>query len=78
MAVDVLKYISRSDIERLRYEDEILAEIDHEAEIDYAVKQRNIEIAKILLDVGDSMEKITKVTGLSIDEIEKLMENNDR
>lgn len=78
MAVDVLKYISRSDIERLRYEDEILAEIDHEAEIDYAVKQRNIEIAKILLDVGDSMEKITKVTGLSIEEIEKLMENNDR
>jgi hypothetical protein len=35
MAVDVLKYMSKSDIERMKYEDEILAEIDHEAEIDY-------------------------------------------
>ena len=28
MAVDVLKYISKSDVECMRYEDEILAEID--------------------------------------------------
>ena len=72
MAVDVLKYMSKSDIERMWYEDEILAEIDQEAEISYRAK----EIAKNLIIEGDSIEKISRVTGFTIEEIETLRENN--
>ena len=71
MAVDVLKYISKSDIERMRYEDEILAEIDQEAEIDYAVKQRDIERARSLLNVLD-VETIAEKFDMTIEEVEVL------
>jgi len=70
MAVDVLRYISKSDIERMRYEDEILAEIDHEAEFSYRLK----EIAKSLLDVLDA-ETIARKFDLTIEEVETLRES---
>ena len=35
-------------------------------------QQAKLETAKTLLTFGDSIEKISKVTGLSIEEIEKL------
>jgi predicted transposase/invertase (TIGR01784 family) len=35
-------------------------------------KQKAIEIAKMLLSIGDDMTKISKVTGLTIDEIKNL------
>ena len=71
MAIDVLKYISKSDIERMRYEDEILAEIDHEAEIDYKLKEQQTKIAKSLLDVLD-VETIALKTALTVEEVEAL------
>ena len=43
MAVNVLNYISKDTLERMRYEDELLAEIDHQAEIDFAVKKAQKE-----------------------------------
>jgi len=71
MAVDVLKYISKSEIERIRYEDEILAEIDQEAEIDYAVKQRDIERTKRLLKHLD-VKTIAQEFDMTIEEVEVL------
>ena len=35
-------------------------------------KKAKIETAKTLLTFGDSIEKVSKVTGLSVEEIEKL------
>ena len=40
--------------------------------ISLGVQQKAIETAKTLLAFGDSIEKVSKVTGLSIEEIEKL------
>ncbi|MCL1859381.1 MAG: PD-(D/E)XK nuclease family transposase [Oscillospiraceae bacterium] len=71
MAVDVLKYMSKSDIERMWYEDEILAEIDQEAEIDHKVKKERIEMAKKMKKRGISIEYILEDTGLTIEEIEE-------
>jgi len=71
MAVDVLKYMSKSDIERMWYEDEILAEIDQEAEISYRVK----EIAKNFIKMGLSDSQISEGTGLTEKEIEDLKGN---
>ena len=73
MAVDVLKYISKSEIERIAYEDEILAEIDQEAEYDYRLKKEKIEMAKEMLSDGEPIPKIIKYTKLTKAEIEKLM-----
>jgi hypothetical protein len=38
--------------------------------------ERTIELAKKLLAVGDSIDKVIMVTGLSRDEVEKLLEKN--
>jgi predicted transposase/invertase (TIGR01784 family) len=35
-------------------------------------QQAKLETAKTLLAFGDSIEKVSKVTGLSVEEIEKL------
>ena len=40
--------------------------------ITLGAQQAKLETAKTLLAFGDSIEKVSKVTGLSIDEIEKL------
>ena len=40
--------------------------------ISWGVQQKAVETAKTLLAFGDSIEKVSKVTGLSVDEIEKL------
>ena len=71
MAIDVLKYMSKSDIERMWYEDEILAEIDQEAEIDHRVKKERIKMAKKMKKRGISIEYILEDTGLTIEEIEE-------
>jgi predicted transposase/invertase (TIGR01784 family) len=36
-------------------------------------KQKAIEIAKMLLSIGDDMTKISKVTGLTIEDIRNLL-----
>ena len=68
MAVDVLKYISKNDIERMWYEDEILAEIDQEAEIAHRVKG----IAKNLIKIGLNNNQISESTGLTEEEVADL------
>jgi hypothetical protein len=35
-------------------------------------KQRNIEIAKVMIQEGDPIEKIVRITGLSIKQVEQL------
>ena len=40
--------------------------------ISKGAQQKAVETAKTLLTFGDSIEKVSKVTGLSIEEIEKL------
>jgi hypothetical protein len=43
-----------------------------ESEKNTAIKIREIEIAKNSLKIGLSMDQISKITGLSVDEIENL------
>ena len=62
----------------------LLAEYDYDTDIAVQRKeareegfiqgayQKAIETAKTLLTFGDSIEKVSKVTGLSVEEIEKL------
>ena len=73
MAVDVLKYISKSEIERMAYEDEILAEIDQEAEYDYRLKKEKIEMAKKMINRGISIEDVLNDFELTKEEIENLL-----
>ena len=68
MAVDVLKYMSKSDIERMWYEDEILAEIDQEAEIDYARKEERIKMAENLIRMGLSNSQISEAADFTLSE----------
>jgi len=76
MAVDVLKYLSKSEIERIAYEDEILAEIDQEAEIDYRLKKQQKKVAINLIRIGLSNSEISEATDfiISEEEIEQLRE----
>ena len=84
MAVNVLNYISKDTLERMRYEDAVLAEIDHQAEIDFAVKEsvkkeqekaksEKLETARSLLGVLDA-ETIIQKFKLTAEEAEKLKE----
>ena len=43
--------------------------------ITQGVHQKAVETAKTLLTFGDSIEKVSKVTGLSVEEIEKLSDS---
>ena len=83
-AVNKLLYVSAD--EKLRYELEMRekAEMDYwsamgtnyekgvQAGIQQGVRESILCIAKNLLDAGDSVEKIVKITGLTRDEVEKL------
>ena len=79
MATNVLKYMSKSEIERMAYEDALLAEIDHEAEIDFAVREarederkRNlIEMAKKMIKRGIPLKDVLEDTGLTVEEIDE-------
>ena len=74
MATNVLKYMSKSEIERMAYEDALLAEIDREAEIDFAVREARKEMTRNLLKIGVPVEQISQATGFTFDEIEKIKE----
>jgi len=71
---EVLKYMSKSDIERMWYEDEILAEIDREAEIDYKLKEQQKTIAIKAIKKGLSLSDIADLTNLDIEFIKELQE----
>ena len=75
-AVVELKRLSQDEEAQRLYEAREKAIRDENSRMKTAYNKgamsRNIEMAKILLEIGDSIEKITKVTGLSVKEIEKL------
>jgi predicted transposase/invertase (TIGR01784 family) len=70
----VVKYRELTADERARdlYDRRQRARMDQTARERWAANQRDFEIAKNLLRIGDSAEKIIDVTGLSREEIESL------
>jgi predicted transposase/invertase (TIGR01784 family) len=84
MAVNVLDEISRSEEERIQYENELIFDLDVRSNLDWAKREakregkleRNLEIAKKLLIRGLPIEQISEDIGLSIEEIQKLKTNN--
>ena len=70
----VVKFRELTADERTRdmYERREKARRDIAAEKRWAIKQREFEIAKNLLSLGDSLDKIVAVTGLTLEEIEQL------
>jgi len=78
MAVKLPDYMDKAWIERMWQEDEILAEIDQEAEFDYrlkkARKEARIEVAKNMINNNLSIQDIMKYTKLTDEEIEQLRE----
>jgi len=74
MAINVLNYISKDTLERMRLEDEFLAEVDRQAEFDYVVKKERkerIEIAKSLIGILD-IETIAQKFKLTSEELEDI------
>lgn len=72
------KLFSEAEIAKLKpedmkaYEESLKVYRDNYSIIETAKKEREIEIAKLMKKYGDSVEKISAITGLSKEEIEKL------
>jgi hypothetical protein len=71
-AVVTFRELSADERVRDMYERREMARMDFESQKKWALKQMQIEIAKNLLNVGDSVEKVINVTGLTHDEVESL------
>jgi predicted transposase/invertase (TIGR01784 family) len=84
MAVTVLDEISRSEEERIQYENELIFDLDVRSNLDGAKREglkegkreKELEIAKNLLKINLSTKQISEATGLSLEEIKKLKTNN--
>ena len=72
-AVVRLRELSADEHARDLYERREKARRDQEAERRWALKQQAFEIARNLLNLGDSIDKIITVTGLAREEVESLM-----
>jgi len=76
MAVDVLNYISKDKLERMKYEDALLAEIDYQSDLDDVAREADekarFEMAREMLLDGEPLNKIVKYTKLSAEEVEQL------
>jgi predicted transposase/invertase (TIGR01784 family) len=88
-AYEELNQFNWTEEELLTYEQETKRIMDNKAAEDYMLKQaksegkaegkaegkteEKVEIAKAMLLDGDTVEKVAKITGLSIDEIQKLI-----
>ena len=72
MAVNVLNYISKDTLERMKYESEMLAEIDRQAEIDYVLKEEKIKLAKKMLAKNKPIDEIIEFTDFTKEEILEL------
>ncbi|MDR1863337.1 MAG: hypothetical protein LBQ67_05385 [Treponema sp.] len=76
MASEVLMSISKDEVERARLMSEYKYVVDTQSKVVQArregERQKAIAIARSLKAMGDSPEKIERVTGLSPDEIAKL------
>ena len=70
----VVKFRELSADERARdlYERQERARMDQASREKWAAKQMQFDIAKSLLNDGDSVEKIVRNTGLTCEEVEKL------
>ena len=70
----MLKFRELTADERTRdmYERREKARRDQVSRERWAVKQRDLEIAKKLLNAGDPIDKIVMITGLTREEIEEL------
>jgi predicted transposase/invertase (TIGR01784 family) len=75
-AVVRLRELSADERARDLYERREKARRDIAAEKKWAIKQAQFEIAKNLLSVGDTVDKIVAVTGLTREEVENLNNAN--
>jgi predicted transposase YdaD len=71
-AVGYLKELSADEQTRLVFESQETSRRDIMSRLDGVIKERNNEIARNLLEISLSTEKIAKVTGLSLEEVELL------
>ena len=76
MARELLQTISRDENERARFRARRKFQMDMEHNLIVAGDERAIAIAKNLLGVGDSIDKIVTVTGLTREEVESLRTTN--
>ena len=72
MATDVLELISKDEKERLRYESELIFDLDQRSRVNDARKEGKVEVAKSMLSDGLEYETIMKYTELSLEEIQSL------
>ena len=73
-ALEDLEFMSKSDEEKYHIQSMIDYEKTHLGNLSTALKDKAIEMAKILLKSGIDIEIISKSSGLSIDEIKNLKE----
>jgi predicted transposase/invertase (TIGR01784 family) len=72
MAVEVLKEMSLIDQIRMLVDDFEIQRRDKAAIMEYAIEQKQLEIARNLKTIGLPVEQIVAGTGLSPEEVEKL------
>jgi predicted transposase/invertase (TIGR01784 family) len=75
-AVGVLKELSADERTRMLYEEREIARRDIVSLMGGAKREGITEVARNLLNVGDSIDKIIAVTGLTRDEVEGLRGTN--
>ena len=78
MAAMILYEISGDEQERIRYENALIAELDHNSDI-YAAEERgeynkSFQIAKNALLKGSTIEFVSEITGLAIEEIKQVQQ----
>ena len=72
MAVELLQTISKDEIERARFRSRRMFRMDMEHNLIAARDEGIVTVAKNLLGIGDSVDKIVAVTGLTHTEVESL------
>lgn len=73
IASAVLEIISKDEKKRIRYENELIFDLDQRSRINGAIKERDIEIAWNPLRLGVPKEKISMATCLTAKELDGLM-----
>ena len=88
MAAKILMEVSKDEEARAYYESELIFELDQIGRYNQAKREgieqteekyeaEKIESVKIMLEMGDSVEKIAKVTKYSIDRVENIKKEFD-
>lgn len=72
MGAQVLLSISKDERERARLTSEYKYVVDQQSKVIDATRNKALDIARNLLNVGDSIEKIIMVTDLTREEVEGL------